>query len=59
MFCYFMHIAAACSLGVNTGRNCTVQDLDAGYVFDLNPLASHIYSVNQSDYTYELKVGLS
>ena len=57
--------AAACRLGVSKGQDCKVEDADGGYVFDLNPLARHIWNkkdfysvVNQSQYTYQLKVGL-
>ena len=57
--------AAACHLGVRKGQDCKVEDTDGGYVFDLNPLARHTWNnkdfysvVNQSQYTYQLKVGL-
>ena len=58
--------AAACSLGVNIGQNCKVQDKDAGYVFDLGPLAKKIstkgldfYSIKDQEYTFQLKVRIS
>lgn len=62
----YLFLAAACSLGVNRGDNCKVEDSDAGYVFDLSPLAKHTWDngndfyslVNRSQYTFELKVGL-
>ena len=60
-------LAAACSLGVKRGVNCKVQDKDAGYAFDLTPLAEHkwgkndsyLLQVDKSVYSYQLKVRLS
>lgn len=56
--------AAACSLGLNVGQDCRVEDKDAGYVFDLTPLAQKtwnnkdFYTVEngESQYRYQLKV---
>ena len=58
-----MFPAAACSLGVNTGKDCKVEDKEAGYVFDLTPLATKtwvnddFYTVKStSQYNFQLKV---
>ena len=64
-----LFLAAACSLGVNTGQDCKVEDADAGYVFDLSPLARHTWNnkddffslqpvtpKGQTQYMYRLKV---
>ena len=60
--------AAACSLGLNVGQDCRVEDKDAGYVFDLTPLAKKTWgqkdfvtAVNNinSQYKYRLKVRLT
>ncbi|KAL9969231.1 hypothetical protein ACROYT_G021424 [Oculina patagonica] len=56
--------AAACSLGLNTGDDCKVEDKDAGYVFDLTPLARQMWDKNDfytvqsssSQYKFQLKV---
>ena len=61
-----MLLAAACSLGLNRGQDCKVEDKDAGYVFDLSPLATHTWNksdyysvtVDRSLYRYQLKVRL-
>lgn len=65
-FVYSMILpAAACSLGLNVGQDCRVEDKDAGYVFDLTPLAKKTWgqkdfvtAVNNinSQYKYRLKV---
>lgn len=68
-FVYSMILpAAACSLGLNVGQDCRVEDKDAGYVFDLTPLAKKTWgqkdfvtAVNNinSQYKYRLKVRLT
>ncbi|XP_022790425.1 cation-independent mannose-6-phosphate receptor-like [Stylophora pistillata] len=65
--CYYEFMwrtAAACSLGLNTGEDCRVEDKNAGYVFDLNPLANKTWhnkdffnlTMKGSQYSYLLKV---
>ena len=58
-----LQTAAACSLGLNVGDDCKVEDKDAGYVFDLTPLATHkwekkdFYTIKStSQYEFQLKV---
>ena len=54
-------------MGVKRGTNCKVQDKDAGYAFDLTPLAEHkwgkndsyLLQANMSVYSYQLKVRFS
>lgn len=53
---------AACSLGVNVGDNCKVEDKDAGYVFDLGRIPTSPYfdgkfaSVKHGKYNFYLQV---
>ncbi|XP_064014257.1 cation-independent mannose-6-phosphate receptor [Pogoniulus pusillus] len=58
LFAFDWYTAAACVLSKTEGDNCQVSDLQAGFSFDLSPLAKDngYYVVNTTNYLFYINV---